>query len=213
LPILIAIGLLWYNIAYLEIGINLKLTAMKGLFIKGRKTLGVIAGVLGIGLLANIISDRLPVNLVLADQGQVSVASTEYISVDSAEITINEVADVRVTKIKAYLSQRAAPLADYAKEFVAAADEYGIDYNLVAAISVIESEGGKHTFRPYNAWGWGKSGFASWEDGIWAVSKGLSKYYAKGMTTPRAISYSYCPPTADSWASKVQYVMNQIEAL
>ncbi|HAM37106.1 MAG: hypothetical protein UR96_C0047G0005 [candidate division WS6 bacterium GW2011_GWC1_36_11] len=186
---------------------------MKKLLVKGRKTLSVIAVVLGTGLVASIISDKMPVNLVLADQGQVSAVSTEYISVDSAEITTNEVADIRVAKIKAYLDKRAAPLADYANEFVAAADTYQIDYNLVAAISVIESEGGKHTFRPYNAWGWGKSGFSSWEDGIWAVSKGLSKYYAKGMTTPRSISYSYCPPSADSWAAKVQSVMNKIEAL
>jgi len=186
---------------------------MERLLIKGRKALSVIAGVLGFGLVANIISDKMPVNLVLADQGQVSAVNTEYISVDSAEITINEVADIRVAKIKAYLSQRAAPLADYAKEFVAAADAYGIDYNIVAAISVIESEGGKHTFRPYNAWGWGKSGFSSWEEGIWAVSKGISKYYAKGMTTPRTISYSYCPPSADNWSAKVQSVMNKIEAM
>jgi len=186
---------------------------MKTSFIKGRKTLSVIASVLGIGLVANIISDKMPVNLVLADQGQVSAVSTEYISVDSAEITTNEVADIRVAKIKAYLSQRAAPLADYAKDFVAAADAYGIDYNIVAAISVIESEGGKHTFKPYNAWGWGKIGFSSWEEGIWTVSKGISKYYAKGMTTPRSISYSYCPPTANSWAAKVQGVMNKIESM
>jgi hypothetical protein len=206
-------GWLWYNIAYLEIGINLKLAIMKMTFVKGRKALSVIAGVLGLGLVANVIGDKMPVNLVLADQGQVSAVSTEYISVDSAEITIDEANDIRVAKIKAYLSQRAAPLADYAKDFVAAADTYGIDYNIVAAISVIESEGGKHTFRPYNAWGWGKSGFSSWEEGIWTVSKGISKYYAKGMTTPRSISYSYCPPTADSWAAKVQSVMNKIEAL
>jgi len=186
---------------------------MKMSFIKGRKALSVIAGVLGFGLVANIISDKIPVNLVLADQGQVSAVSTEYISVDSAEITINEVADIRVAKIKAYLSQRAAPLADYAKEFVAAADTYGIDYNIVAAISVIESEGGKHTFKPYNGWGWGKSGFSSWEEGIWTVSKGISKYYAKGMTTPKSISYSYCPPSASHWATKVQGVMNKIEAM
>ena len=186
---------------------------MKNLQIKGRKTLAVIASILGLGLVSQVIIDNVTVNLVQADQGKVSVVSTENITAETAEITSNKVADIRVAKIKAYLSKRNAPLADYANEFVAAADEYGIDYNLVAAISIIESEGGKNTFRPYNAWGWGKSGFASWEEGIWTVSKGLSKYYAKGLTTPRSISYSYCPPTADSWAAKVQYVMDKIEAM
>ncbi len=186
---------------------------MKNLYIKGRKALSIIAVVLGLGVVSQVIGDNVPVNLVQADQGQVSVASTESISVETTEISSNEVTDVRVAKIKAYLSKRNAPLADYAKEFVAAADTYGIDYNLVAAISVIESEGGKNTFKPYNAWGWGKSGFSSWEEGIWKVSEGLSKYYAKGLTTPRLISYSYCPPSADSWAAKVQYVMDKINAM
>ena len=116
----------------------------------------------------------------------------------------------RVNKIRKYLSNRDAPLATYAEEFVKAADYYGIDYRLVAAISIVESSGGKYTFKPYNAWGWGKSGFESWTDGIWAVSKGLGKYYSLGMTTPKSISKSYCPPSADSWASKVSYIMNVI---
>jgi hypothetical protein len=116
----------------------------------------------------------------------------------------------KVRKIREYLSGRNSPLADYADEFVKAADHYGIDYRLVAAISVIESGGGIHNFRPYNAWGWGKSGFDSWEDGIWEVSKGLSRYYAGGRTTPQTIAPSYCPPNATNWANKVSYVMSMI---
>lgn len=207
---------MWYNISYLEIGNNMKLNTMTNkLMIKGRKALAVVAGVLAMGFVSQVVTDKIPVNLVQADQGQVSDVNTENISanIDSAEITVNQATDSRVVKIEEYLSQRDAPLADYAKEFVKAADENGIDYRIVAAISVIESEGGKNTFKPYNAWGWGKSGFSSWEEGIWTVSKSIARYYANGAKTPRAISYSYCPPTADSWAAKVQYVMNQIEAM
>jgi hypothetical protein len=183
---------------------------MKIIYIKGRKALSIIATLLGLGVISQVIVDNVPINLVQADQGQVSIVSTENIPAESTEVSLNGVTDIRVAKIKAYLSERNAPLADYANEFVAAADKYGIDYRLVASISVIESEGGKNTFKPYNAWGWGKNGFSSWEEGIWKVSEGLSKYYAKGMTTPRAISYSYCPPTADSWAAKVQFVIDKI---
>lgn len=185
---------------------------MNNLIIKGRKALSVVAGVLACGLLAQVISDKLPVNLVQADQGEVSIVSTENISqsTDSAEIKVQEATDTRVVQIQTYLAGRNAPLADYAKEFVKAADAYGIDYRLVASISVIESSGGLNTFKPYNAWGWGNMTFSSWEEGIWTVSKGIAKYYSLGLTTPRSISYSYCPPTADSWAAKVQYVMNEI---
>ena len=101
-------------------------------------------------------------------------------------------------------------MSHFAEDFVKASEEYGIDYRIVAAISIIESGGGKKNFRSYNAWGWGKSGFTDWSEGIWAVSKGIGKYYSKGLTTPRLISYSYCPPSADSWARKVQGVMNLI---
>ena len=207
---------MWYNITYLEIGTNMNFSLMTNkLMIKGRKALAIVAGVLVMGFVSQVISDKVPVTLVQADQGQIADINTENISdtIDSAEITVNEATDTRVTKIHAYLSQRNAPLADYAKEFVKAADKYGIDYRIVAAISVIESEGGKNTFKAYNAGGWGKSGFSSWEDGIWTVSKSIARYYANGAKTPRAISYSYCPPTADSWAKKVQYVMNQIEKM
>ena len=188
---------------------------MNNLVIKGRKALSVIAGVLACGLFAQVISDKLPVNLVQADQGEVSIVSTENVSqsADSAEITSQQVTDIRVVKIQSYLEKRNAPLAAYAKDFVKAADAYGIDYRLVASISVVESGGGLNTFKPYNAWGWGNMTFSSWEEGIWTVSKGMAKYYSLGLTTPRSISYSYCPPSSDSWASKVQYVMNQIEAM
>ncbi|MDD3474875.1 MAG: hypothetical protein PHP08_03175 [Candidatus Dojkabacteria bacterium] len=143
-------------------------------------------------------------------------SNIEQVNVEEIEENVQTISEEqvaynnKVSKIKKYLSSRGAPLADYAEEFVKAAEYYGIDYRLVAAISIVESSGGKYTFKPYNAWGWGKSGFESWTDGIWTVSKGLAKYYSLGMTTPQSISKSYCPPSADSWASKVSYIMNVI---
>ena len=140
----------------------------------------------------------------------------EQVNVEEIEVTVKTISpeevayNSKVSKIKKYLSSRDAPLAKYSEEFVKAADYYDIDYRLVAAISIIESSGGKHTFKPYNAWGWGKSGFDSWKDGIWTVSKGLGKYYSLGMTTPQSIAPNYCPPSADKWASKVSYIMNMI---
>jgi hypothetical protein len=116
----------------------------------------------------------------------------------------------KVAKIRKYLANRNSPLADYAEEFVKAADHYGIDYRLVAAISIVESGGGIKNFKPYNAWGWGTRGFSSFKEGIWAVSEGLGKYYAGGRTTPQTIAPTYCPPNATDWANKVSYVMKVI---
>ena len=59
--------------------------------IKGRKALAVVAGVLAMGFVSQVVTDKIPVNLVQADQGQVSDVNTENISanIDSAEITVN----------------------------------------------------------------------------------------------------------------------------
>ena len=143
-------------------------------------------------------------------------ANTEQINIEEIKVSKHRISkaqadyEAKVIKLKKYLSGRSAPLANYTEELVKAADHYAIDYRLAAAISIVESGGGKHSFKPYNAWGWGKSGFSSWKDGIWEVSKGLSKYYATGRTTPQSIAPSYCPPNATSWASKVLYVMSVI---
>jgi hypothetical protein len=144
------------------------------------------------------------------------IESIEQINIEDINVTEKTLSkkeiefNKKVEKIKKYLSNKGSPLSKYAEEFVKAADYYNIDYRLVAAISIVESSGGKYTFKPYNAWGWGKSGFKSWKDGIWSVSEGLSKYYASGRTTPQSIAPSYCPPNAKAWASKVSYVMNAI---
>ncbi len=194
---------------------------MNNLLIKSKKTLAIVTGILFSSVLINTMSEKIPINYVEANQSNGIGTSSISTSVEVEEnLIIKELVIIpvpsyvpdaqKIENIRVYLSARKAPLADYAETFVRAADEYGIDYRIVAAISVIESGGGKHTFRPYNAWGWGKKTFTSWEEGIWAVSKGISNYYSRGLTTPKLISTYYCPPSATSWANKVQFVMNEI---
>jgi hypothetical protein len=119
----------------------------------------------------------------------------------------------KVKSVQAFLSRRGSPLAAKAEYIVKSAEIFGIDYRLVPEISIVESRGGKKTYRKLNAWGWGGSKgytFASWEDGIYTVSKGLSRYYASGAITPMAIAPRYNPHTPKEWAGKVQYLMNQM---
>lgn len=181
----------------------------------------IISGLLFVGVILQTLSQSIPVSIVKADMtGDISsiAASTQVENIldDSQPISYIPVPqenipdESKIAKVRAYLTKRNSPLAEYAEEFVKAADTYGIDYRIVAAISIIESGGGKNNFRVYNAWGWGKKGFANWTEGIWAVSAGIGKYYSRGLTTPRLISYAYCPPNADAWARKVQGVMNII---
>lgn len=195
---------------------------MKYLLLKSKKTLAIISGILFSALLLNTLSHKATFELVQANQGEdisaVLPAASE-LALDT-NINITEVMEEQppqyvpnpeqVGRVRAYLNGRRSPLAQYAEEFVKAADHYGIDYRLVPAISVIESGGGLYNFRPHNAWGWGKMTFGNWQEGIWTVTKGLSVYYSNGLTTPKLISRYYCPPSADSWGMKVQFVMNEI---
>ncbi len=183
-----------------------------------------IVGILTTGLILNMIYDISPKTVVGIDQAtfkQEYAADMVYIESTPVEETILETAisitpqDIenqrKIDNIRKFFEKRNSPLAKYAQEFVFAAKEYGIDYRLVAAISIVESSGGLHNFRHYNAWGWGSYGFDNWKDGIWSVSKGLATgYYAKGLDTPYEIARIYCPPSASSWAGKVKSLMNQI---
>lgn len=165
----------------------------------------VIAGVL------NMIYTKPQANVQKPEYVQPAFAK-EVVSNTEIEIKPENVNNSeRVHNIEVFLEKRNSPLTRYAQEFVLAADYWNIDYRLVAAISVVESGGGINTFRKYNAWGWGKNGFKSWEDGIWSVSEGISKgYYSKGLDTPKEISKYYCPPSSDSWARKVSSLMKEI---
>lgn len=189
------------------------------LFQNKEKILAIFTGILFFSMIVNTINSESALNIVQKD-------SAAYISEENVvEKTTNEIKEAvmenkidpeltidpkQIEQVRKYLSDRNAPLAEYADMLVTAAYEYDIDYRLVAAISVIESGGGKNCFRPYNAWGWGKISFESWKDGIYTVTKGLSIYYSNGANTPALIAPSYCPPNAVKWATNVQYVMNQI---
>ena len=105
-----------------------------------------------------------------------------------------------------------APLADYAEKFVEVANKYGLDYRLLPAIAVMESGGGKSLFRSYNAWGYGKYSFNSFEEGIEIVGKGLKTgYIDKGRDTVEEIAPIYCPPNYKNWARSVNQFMLEIE--
>ncbi len=190
----------------------------------GKKNiLAVIAGILFTGLILNTINEISPTEVMSSNQVSLLNIKQENIK----ELSSNEIKErileeavytrvessesiMKVENVRAYLTARNSPLAIHAQEIVKAADEHGIDYRLLPAISIIESSGGIHTFRTHNAWGWGKKNFSSWEEGIWAVSKGLGNYYSRGLNTPQKISVYYCPPSAGEWARKVSFVMREI---
>ncbi len=121
--------------------------------------------------------------------------------------------DNRSQILKDYLEDYDSPLAEYADEFVKAADSYGLDWRLVVAITGVESTFGK--FIPqgsYNAYGWANGAyyFESWPESIWHVSQTLKeKYINRGADTVEEIGRIYAPPSP-FWAGKVKNFMAQI---
>lgn len=126
--------------------------------------------------------------------------------------------DDRANRIDAYYSKRNMPLSGYGKKIVEEADKYGIDWRLVAAISVKEQSGGK--VLPYNceggtlnhnAWGWGSGSicFESFDQGIETVSKslGTSRYY-KDKTLDQILD-TYNPPSiAPTYNQDIKDIMD-----
>lgn len=123
-------------------------------------------------------------------------------------------ADERMLKLAAYLNAKGSPLADYAADFVAAADKYGLDWRLLPAISGVESSYAKaYKVGTYNAWGWG-GGYTylgSWGNAIETISKSLKERYADlwGAKTVDQIGRIYAAD--QNWSTKVKRYISEIE--
>ena len=127
--------------------------------------------------------------------------------------------DTRAEKLNVYLTKHNSPAVEFTEVFVQKADEYGLDWRLVAAIFGVESTFGKHVPKDsYNGWGWGIPtgaasgiGFKNWDNGIDVVSKGLKeKYVDRGLDTVEKMGRVYAPPST-TWAANVKFFMNEIE--
>lgn len=101
-------------------------------------------------------------------------------------------------RIDAYLA--GSPMAGTGRLFADAAWRYGVDPRWSPAIATIESSRGLYCFAPYNAWGWGSSGFSSWEEAIDVHVRGLARGY--GYTLTPEAAQKYCPPTWQDWYNK-----------
>lgn len=114
--------------------------------------------------------------------------------------------------LKSYLEKRNAPLAAHVDAFMKACTEYNLDCYLLPAISGVESSFGVYmapgTNNPFG-WGRGLLPFATFDDAIMAVGKGLRENYInKGATSVEAIGSIYCE--GNTWAGKVNNFMDQM---
>lgn len=127
-------------------------------------------------------------------------------------------ADSRTLIIQKYLLKYKSPMAPFAGFIVQTSDKYGLDWRLLVAIAQQESNLGKRIPPDsHNAWGYGIHSrgtlkFASWEEGIETVAKGLKeKYLDKGYRTTEEIMSKYTPLSNGSWAHGVNQFLAQLE--
>ena len=127
-------------------------------------------------------------------------------------------ADARTELVRQYLDSWNSPLEPYSALLVQSADKYGLDFRLLAAIAQQESNVCK-IIPPgsYNCWGWGihsegTLGFASFEEGIEIVSRGLrEEYLGKGFRSVEEIMSKYTPLSNGSWAFGVNKFMSEMQ--
>lgn len=126
--------------------------------------------------------------------------------------------DPRVAYLKQFFRKYDSDLYDHAEFVVAMADRYEIDYRLIPAIAMQESNLCRVIpVNSFNCWGWGIYGgkvtrFASYQEGIETVSRGLKKYYVdQGLKTPDQIMQKYNPSSNGSWAYGVNFFFKAIE--
>lgn len=125
--------------------------------------------------------------------------------------------DIRITTLQKFLYQLRSPLLENAEDIVKYADLYGLDYALVPAIAMQESNLCKVIpVDSYNCWGFGIYGnkitrFNSYKEAIAQVSKTIKEtYIKKGLTNPTLLEDVWAPPSKGSWSYSVTYYITQI---
>lgn len=129
-------------------------------------------------------------------------------------------ADARAKIINNFFKNYGSFLSDYGDVFIQVADKYRLDFRLLPAIAMQESNGGKKIIKnSQNPFGWGIYGrlvtrFNSWEEAIDRVGRSLREdYLNQGLKTPHQIMGKYTPPALAKggiWAKGVTSFMEEL---
>lgn len=146
-----------------------------------------------------------------------------YAALPKSEATVSDDishADGRSKIIENFFKTYKAPLAASNNTFIAVADKYNLDWRLLPAIAMQESNGGKKLIKSsYNPFGYGIYGdkvtkFSSWEEAIERVGRALREDYLNiGLKTPFQIMTKYTPPSLSkegAWAKGVIAFMEEL---
>lgn len=126
--------------------------------------------------------------------------------------------DARIKALRDFFQKYNSDLHAYAQTFVESADKYSLDYRLLPAIAMQESNLCKKAPKnSFNCWGFGIYGgkvlrFANYDEAIRAVSKSLGhEYKAQGLEGPNEIASRYTPSDNGTWVKSVTFFMDSIK--
>ncbi|MDX2268682.1 MAG: hypothetical protein NW208_11295 [Bryobacter sp.] len=117
--------------------------------------------------------------------------------------------DPREIRLERFFAEKDAPAQALAKEFILAADRYGLDWRLLPSIAFVESTGGK-AYKNNNMFGWqnGDHRFRSIHSSIYHIAERLANsHYYKGKNLDRVL-YTYNP--IEGYRERVKAVMQQL---
>lgn len=134
--------------------------------------------------------------------------------------SISETEDARAQIVANFLERYDSPLQPYdyfGSKFVEIADRYGIDFRLLPAIAMQESNLCKKIpENTYNCLGFGihakgTLAFTSFEANFERAARELkANYIDRGLTTPEDIMRKYTPHSNGSWAASVNQWMSEM---
>ena len=135
-------------------------------------------------------------------------------TVNTIVVSVVAKTDDRAEKLANYFASKNSPFVPYAKDFVAIADKYDIDWTLLPSITGVESSFGiavpAFSYNPYG-WNNGKTYFPSWVAATETVASGLRTRYAPtGVITPWRIGPMYAEST--TWAVRVARFQSELLA-
>lgn len=194
-------------------------TAILGLGLTTLIALSVMVGVNTGIIKANAFRGNLPVLFSKTSETKTVVAQSagfgEGINFDI------KTADARIEIIRAFLERYKSPLTPYdhyATALVEASDRYGLDYRLLPAIMMQESNLCKSSDpKIHNCLGFGihergTLGFDTYEESFDRAARELkANYIDRGLTTPEQIMKKYTPSSNGSWANSVNQWIAEME--
>jgi hypothetical protein len=125
--------------------------------------------------------------------------------------------DFRKVALEKFLSDQNSPLLGYIDVLIREADNNGIDYSLIPAIAMQESQGCKIIpVDSYNCWGFGIYGstvtrFPSYEASISKVARTIKETYIKrGLTNPTLLEDRWAPQSRGTWSYSVNFFISKM---